>query len=575
MSLAVSLSIVVSRVALLAAFGLLAVVVFLRREQVRGLLRRFFGAAGHPLNLAVFRVVLFSVLFVRVDLESIGWYATLSSDLMYPPPGWAGILSVVPITPGAALVAAYVVKAACVLAIIGLFSRTSAGVVFVVGLYALGVLQFYGKVSHFHHLMWFAALMAVSPAGHALSVDAFLRARREAKAGAPLPPERHIAYALPLRFVWLLMGVLYFFPGFWKAWRAGARWALSDNVQLMMYQKWTEFGDWAPAFRIDHYPALYQLAGVATMLFELSFILLVFFAAGRVIALVGGLLFHQMTNVFMRISFWHLQPMYVSFVDWAGLGRWLGGRLFPDDLVVTYDEGNPHQSRVVRVVRAFDVFQRVAFVAGARGEALRAEGGGASYEGADAVRAVARRVPLLWPWLRWAGRGRSTAEGHGGARSRLSAREPAARRFALRAITAVGTLLIVANVTVGFLHIHTWPISVYPTFAHFSGPTYSVLRMEVETASGATVELPFEELFAEQAARTPARIRMLMGKVVAKRNPRREQQLRTVFAYWLRQWEGDEPVRAVRFYRGTYSTWFHGQPGERLEDALVYEFTPR
>jgi len=206
-------SVVVSRVALVAAFALGATVIYAQRERVAAHLRAFFGAEGHPLNLAVFRIVLFAVLFVRADLESIGWYATLSADLMYPPPGWGGLLTLLPVTPGLALAATYVVKVACVLGMVGLFSRTSAGVVFVVGLYALGILQFYGKVSHFHHLMWFAALLAVSPAGHALSVDALVRAHRRAGTGAPLPPQQSVAYALPLRFVWLLMGVIYFSRG--------------------------------------------------------------------------------------------------------------------------------------------------------------------------------------------------------------------------------------------------------------------------------------------------------------------------------------------------------------------------
>jgi len=336
----------------------------------------------------------------------------------------------------------------------------------------------------------------------------------------------------------------------------------------MMYQKWTEFGDWAPAFRIDHYPWLYQFAGVSTVLFELTFVFLVLFAAGRVVALVGGLLFHQMTDAFMRISFWHLQPMYVSFVDWAGLGRWLGQRLYADDLTVTIDEENPGHARLVHTVCAFDVLQRVRFDSGPRAGGITAERGGECLAGRAALRAVAWRVPLLWPWLVLAP---SLDRPRTDAKSRLAG-DP--RRPPVRWIAAVGAVLLVANVAAGFLHVHSWPVSVYPTFAHFARPTYSVLRMEVETTDGATVEVPFEELFSEQAARTPARIRSLMGKVISDRNPRRERQMQTVFAFWLKQGGGGESVRAVRFYRGTYSTWYHGRPGARLDDVLVYEFTP-
>jgi hypothetical protein len=560
-----STSILVTRLALLITFAALVIVGLVRRERVRTVLLDFFGAAGHPINLAIFRIVLFTVLFIRADVDSITWYAALSPDLHYPPPGWSWLLGVLPITPDIALAATWLVKVACVFAIIGLFSRTSAAVVCVVGLYALGILQFYGKVSHFHHLMWFAGLMAVSPAGHALSMDALIRAFRSAGSGECLPPERHVVYALPLRFVWLLMGLIFFFPGFWKAWRAGARWALSDNIRMAMYQKWTEFGDWAPAVRIDQYPVLYQASGLATMLFELSFIFLIFFGTGRMIALFGGLAFHQMTNLFMRISFWHLQPMYVSFVDWACLGERLGRRLYREELLVTYDPTNPEHARLVWVARAFDVLQRVGFNAGAKGNQLSVARGEEHFVGPEALRLIARRIPpvALLAFV-WSEKRREANSDTWQRRQRL----PRWR------IAVVGGVLVVANATAGFLHLDTWPIAVYPTFAYFSGSTVSTLRMEVESRSGEVVDLPIEVLFGDQTSRVPARVRSLMRRVVSDNNPRRDDQLRAMFSFWLSQTEAEKAVRHVRFYHDTISTWYHGRPGQRLESRLVYQFDP-
>src|SRR3989442_9968884 len=91
------------------------------------------------------------------------------------------------------------------------------------------------------------------------------------------PPVSSIAYALPLRFVWLLMGVIYFSAGFWKIWTGGYQWAWSDNPRNIMYNKWMELSGWVPVFRVDHYPMLYKVSGVCTLVFELSFILLIFF----------------------------------------------------------------------------------------------------------------------------------------------------------------------------------------------------------------------------------------------------------------------------------------------------------
>ena len=44
-------------------------------------------------------------------------------------------------------------------------------------------------------------------------VAAWKRANR----GVTDPPGPSRTYALPIRFVWLLMGLIYFFPGFWNA----------------------------------------------------------------------------------------------------------------------------------------------------------------------------------------------------------------------------------------------------------------------------------------------------------------------------------------------------------------------
>jgi len=82
-----------------------------------------------------------------------------------------------------------------------------------------------------------------------------------------------------------------------------------------MYRKWFDIG-WLPLFRIDQYPLLYKLSALLTVLFEISFLFLIFIPRLRIVAIVGGLLFHNITNALMSISFWTLQICYVVFIDW-------------------------------------------------------------------------------------------------------------------------------------------------------------------------------------------------------------------------------------------------------------------
>ena len=44
------------------------------------------------------------------------------------------------------------------------------------------------------------------------------------------------------------------------------------------------------------------------------------------LAFLLGLAFHNGTNLILGISFYHLQAIYVSFIDWQGLVDWLLGR---------------------------------------------------------------------------------------------------------------------------------------------------------------------------------------------------------------------------------------------------------
>src|SRR6185503_19451812 len=125
------------------------------------------------------------------------------------------VLPYVPINPTLAGAASLVFIVACVGAILGLFTRTSAIVAVVTGLYVLGIPQFYGKIDHYHHLLWFGAILAASRCGDALSIDAIRAGWKRADRGDIEPPAAARAYHLPIALILVLLGLVYFFPGFW------------------------------------------------------------------------------------------------------------------------------------------------------------------------------------------------------------------------------------------------------------------------------------------------------------------------------------------------------------------------
>src|SRR6516165_1416599 len=396
-----------SRLVMLAVCLQAIVVAALLRRETRQTVVDFFTARSSPINLAVLRIVFFAVLFQFVDVEHVVWFSQIPPELRFPPVGVGWLLPYVPVTPSAVALTAVMLRVCCLLALVGLFSRTSAALAALLALYVLGVPQLYGKVNHYHYLVAFAALLAASPCGDALSYDAVRAAWRRADRGQTAPPAPSMAYALPLRFVWLLVGLIYFFPGFWKLWSSGFDWAFSDNLSLQMHAKWLEYGDWTPFFRLDQHPLLSQAAAFLTIVFEISFVFLVFFPR--------GLLFHTLTYVFMVI-FFNVTAVYVAFVDWSALSMRLGRWLFPEPLSFVYDGRCRTCRRLIATLRTFDVFGRVSYVDGRDPDALRVNGldwldadalggsvyavrGRRSWAGVAAYQAIAPRVPVLWPVL--------------------------------------------------------------------------------------------------------------------------------------------------------------------------------
>lgn len=280
-------------------------------------LRSFIYEESHPLNLSLFRIAFFFMFMLNVtgSEERILWYSTLPADLYVAPPGWGGLLELMPINLETASTALMLLRVAIVFAFIGLFSRTSAWIVAILGIYVLGIPQMFGKVNHYHHIIWFAAILGSSRCGDMLSIDSLIRAFRQGRDALPSRPVTSRYYALPLKITWLLMGLIYFFPGFWKLTYSGTAWIFSENLKYKMYATWASLGADPPFFRLDLYPFLYQGAAIFTILFELAFIFLILVPRLRLLAAFGGLFFHNMTRIFLYIPFESLQFCYVALFN--------------------------------------------------------------------------------------------------------------------------------------------------------------------------------------------------------------------------------------------------------------------
>jgi hypothetical protein len=265
---------------------------------------------GSAVTLAALRVALTGAILLSNELWHAQRWAALPPELRFPPEGLHWFVHNVPIGPKLAQLAQLVVVLAGIAALLGVAARTAMAVLTLSGLYVFAVAQLSGSVVHDMHVFWFTALLAVSPSGDALSIEPWLRKR------AGPQPSASVAYGVPRQFVCVLLGVIYFFPGYWKLATSGHAWLSGEILRNHLYWKWYEAGVSSPRYRIDQVPGLLAACALAVVLFELGFIAAVWSRRGRLLAAAAGLCFHIATQLFMRVTFVSLVACYVVLVDW-------------------------------------------------------------------------------------------------------------------------------------------------------------------------------------------------------------------------------------------------------------------
>jgi hypothetical protein len=292
------------------AIGLLALVfVIVERRQVRAALRTFFLEPSSAFNLGALRIVLFGLVLDQARNADAAWFAGLPPGLRMLPPGWQWLNGDAFFDPTFAGRAqdALIVASAC--AALGLFTRASAPIAALLSLYVLGMQNFFVKINHSNHATVLCALvLACSPCGDALSIDRLWKRLR----GYAAPPLA-VAYTVPVRCCWMLLGTVYLFPGLWKLFESGDLWLSGEKVKAEMYSRWAEKAQFEPFVRIDEHPGLLALLGLATLLFEIGFFFALFGRATRVVAAFSAVGFHLGVAYFMGIRFHVYLPLVLLF----------------------------------------------------------------------------------------------------------------------------------------------------------------------------------------------------------------------------------------------------------------------
>lgn len=312
----------ISRLLVICMFMHLAAVLVARRKYLTRFVTDYFFEPGSPFNLGVFRMYFFLILglhlFFYVLRIQITWtYLPNTSRVALPYMDW--FIMSIPITPNLFYYSTIIAGAISLLIAAGVYSRFLIWVLFPFLFYSLGVPMFFGKISHYHIFLWVPLFLSFSPMDDAFSIRNIWIKNKN-------PLLHHSRYMLPFKFIWLQMAIIYFFAGIIKLWDCGLNWAISNSMIYQMQWEWIENYDKVPAIRIDHYPFIAKLGGLAVIYFELLYVFLIFKPKGRIWAFLGAFSFHKLAGYFMCIDFANLRMVQLSLIKWNKIIDWVKSR---------------------------------------------------------------------------------------------------------------------------------------------------------------------------------------------------------------------------------------------------------
>jgi hypothetical protein len=292
----------------------------------------FWFRPSAPTNLAVSRILFYGLMlyffgFSMSRADFTAWAAF--PDAFWDPIWYFRWLHVPVFSAGVVAALALVWKTSLAFSALGLLTRVSSAVSFILGAYLLGLMQSFGKANHFDFpALVVLGIMALARCGDALSLDRAIRGRVGSSDGAVTADVSLSGeYTWPVRLVCVLTTLVFFGAGVSKLRSSGLPWIFSENMRYVLlrhhysHQPPTSWGlyvaqvAWAP-----------KLMGLFTVVLE----------AGAPLALLGrrlmlifipGLLMMQigiqlLTNAFE--PFWYL---YVFWVPWDRLGSFVRARV--------------------------------------------------------------------------------------------------------------------------------------------------------------------------------------------------------------------------------------------------------
>ncbi|HZN63861.1 MAG TPA: hypothetical protein VFB66_01075 [Tepidisphaeraceae bacterium] len=281
--------------------------------------RRFWFEPVAPDNLGFCRLLFYGLLlYYFFPVHFVGWANVPES---FRDPIWLFERFHLPILPDPALPAAGAAfKAALLLACVGLGTRMSTAVAFLLGTYLIGMRYNFGKTDHVGAILVFTmGILALSRCGDAWSIDSLVRRKRAQKRGEPNPAQVLSGeYRWPVRAVWVVMVMVFFAAGVAKVVQGGAAWVFSDHFAISLIQRY--YDPSPPGNRIGLFVAnhawLAHTLAAAAVLVELTIPLAMFSRRARLVLPPALFLMQLGIGIVMNVWFTSFMYAYLFWVPW-------------------------------------------------------------------------------------------------------------------------------------------------------------------------------------------------------------------------------------------------------------------
>ncbi len=284
----------------------------------------FWFAPSTPTNLGFSRFLFFSgLLYGFASWHPSAW--THVSEVFWMPITLFRHLHL-PVLSGSLLdILTLIWKMALGLSAIGLCTRSSTVIAFILSPYLFGLPQNFGK-THYSTaiIVLIMAVLAASRCGGGWSLDHVIRNAWCRRHGSAEPPRWSGEYTWPIRLIWVLMVIIFFAAGIAKILLSGIAWVVSDNMMwVLIRHHYTHDPPTSWGLYLAQYRWLSQWLALATIVIETGAPLALVSRRLRLLFVPGWLVMQLGIWLLLGVLFLPFLFCYPFWIPWDRMGRFI------------------------------------------------------------------------------------------------------------------------------------------------------------------------------------------------------------------------------------------------------------